>query len=340
MPPVVNSVTPSRGAPSGGTTVTITGTGFSGAAAVRFGSRLAASFTVGSATRITAVTPAGTGTVRVTVTTSEGTSTQNVTFSYVTAAVPVLTGVVPGSGPTSGGTTVTLTGTDLSGVTAVSFGSTPAASFTVGSDTRITAVSPAGSAGAVAVTVTSPGGTSPVSPSAFFFYAAPPTLTGITPVLGPSAGGITVTLTGTNLLNATAVLFGSTPATALTAVSSTQITATAPAGAGTAQVTVVTPGGTSDPVAFTYLAAPTLTSVVPDNGPVFAGTVVTLTGTGFSTATAVQFGTVLVSFTAASDTQIAATAPAGPTGTVPVTITTPGGTSNSFPYTRVGPPGI
>jgi hypothetical protein len=73
-PPTVTNVEPNHGSPSGGTTVTITGTSFTRASAVKFGSTNAATFTVNSATSITAVSPKGKGTVDVTVTTPAGTS--------------------------------------------------------------------------------------------------------------------------------------------------------------------------------------------------------------------------------------------------------------------------
>ncbi|WP_247703153.1 IPT/TIG domain-containing protein, partial [Streptomyces sp. F63] len=152
-PPVLTSVVPQQGARTGGTPVTLTGSGLGGATAVRFGTAPAASFTVVSATRIDAVAPAGNGTVHVTVSTPGGTSTQPVIFTYVTASLPSVTSVVPDRGPAAGGTPVTLTGSGLGGATAVRFGTAPAASFTVVSATRIDAVAPAGSPGPVAVTV-------------------------------------------------------------------------------------------------------------------------------------------------------------------------------------------
>ncbi|WP_199804909.1 IPT/TIG domain-containing protein, partial [Nocardia jinanensis] len=88
---------------AGGTTVVLTGTALAGATAVTFGATPATSFTVDSATQITAVAPAGTGTVQLTVTTAGGVS-NGVGYTYV--AVPALTTVVPNVGPASGGTTV------------------------------------------------------------------------------------------------------------------------------------------------------------------------------------------------------------------------------------------
>ncbi|MCZ0983113.1 PxKF domain-containing protein [Streptomyces diastatochromogenes] len=90
----------------------------------------------------------------------------------VTAPVqtPALTGVSPYSGPETGGTSVTLTGTGFTDATAVHFGSAPASSFTVLSDTQITATAPAGTPGAVDVTVTTPAGTSATGTADRFTY--------------------------------------------------------------------------------------------------------------------------------------------------------------------------
>ncbi|MFE3884825.1 IPT/TIG domain-containing protein, partial [Streptomyces lydicus] len=179
--------------------MTITGTGFTGATAVRFGATPTPSFTVVSDTQITATTPLGTGTVQVTVTTPSGTSNQFVTFSYVATPAPVLSSVVPASGPSSGGTTVTLTGSGFTGASAVRFGGV-SASFVVNSATQITATAPAGS-GTVQVTVVGPGGT---SNGVSFTYTAvsAPVLSSVVPASGPSSGGTTVTLTGSGFTGA------------------------------------------------------------------------------------------------------------------------------------------
>ncbi len=251
--------------------------------------------------------------------------------------MPTLTAIVPNIGSVTGGTTVVLTGTNLTGTTAVSFGGTPATSFTVDSATQITAVAPAGAAGTVQVTVTTPGGT---SNGVAYTYIAVPTLITAVPNVGPVTGGTTVVLTGTNLTGTTAVNFGGTPAASFTVDSATQITAVAPAGtAGTVQITATTAGGTSNGVAFTYVAVPTLAGITPPAGSVTGGTTVVLTGTNLTGATAVSFGgTPATSFTVDSATQITAVAPAGAAGAVQVTVTTPGGTSNGVVYTYVAVP--
>ncbi|WDO07643.1 IPT/TIG domain-containing protein [Streptomyces murinus] len=340
MPSVVNSIAPAQGPVSGGTTVVITGTGLTGATAVRFGSLNAASYSVSSATQITAVTPAGSaGSVPVTVTSPSGTSNATVTFTYTAVVPPVVTGLTPSGGPTSGGTTVTVTGTGLTGATQVRFGSVSASSFSVVSATQITAVSPAGAPGAVPVTVTTPGGTSAAVPASYFFYAAAPVLTAISPSAGPTTGGNTVTLTGQNLQDAGDVRFGALSA-AVDAVSPTQLTVTPPAGSGLVTVTVTTPGGVSNALTYAYVTAPVLNTVSPSVGAAAGSTAVTLTGTGLTTATAVTVDGVPTSFTVLSDTQMAAVIPPGPAGAAAVRVTTAGGTSGAVNFQRIPAPVI
>jgi hypothetical protein len=77
------------------------------------------------------------------------------------------------------------------------------------------------------------------------YVPPPPTVTGVSPAEGPQAGGTSVTVTGTELIGATAVKFGSSDATSFTVNSESSITAVSPAGTGTVDVTVTTPAGTS-----------------------------------------------------------------------------------------------
>ncbi|HWX45481.1 MAG TPA: IPT/TIG domain-containing protein, partial [Solirubrobacteraceae bacterium] len=92
------------------------------------------------------------------------------TVSTSTTPPPTVTGVTPHHGPSAGGTLVRIEGTNLTGATAVDFGLTPATSFRVNSATSITAVSPAGTAGTVDVTVTTSGGTSAITPHDRYRY--------------------------------------------------------------------------------------------------------------------------------------------------------------------------
>jgi hypothetical protein len=338
VPPTVTGISPTSGPTAGVTSVTITGTGFTGATAVKFGTIAATSFTVNSATSITATSPAGSaGTVDITVTTPGGASATSSADKFTYASAPTVTGISPTSGPTAGATSVTITGTGFTGATAVKFGTIAATSFTVNSATSITAISPAGSAGTVDITVTTPGGTSATSSADKFTYAAAPTVTGISPTHGPNGGNTKVTITGTGFTSAATVKFGATAGTSVTFVSSTQITANAPAYSTyvTVDVTVTTVGGTSATSAndqYSYDGdKPTVTSISPTTGPVGGGTSVTIAGTGFTSAATVKFGpNAATSVTYISPTQIIATSPAG-TGTVDITVTNIDGTSNTGP---------
>ena len=341
--PTVNSLKPSNGPAAGGNTIAVVGSNFTGATAVNFGSTPATSFSVVSSGQINAVVPAGSGAVDVTVTTPGGTSptVSGDVYKYV----PSVTSVSPTSGPTTGGTTVTINGTGFTGATGVSFGGT-AATFLVKSSSQISATAPAGAAGTVDITVTTPGGTSATSTNDQYTYVTPPTVTRVSPSSGPAAGGTSVTIAGTNFTGATAVSFGGTAASTYTVTSATSITATSPAGSGAVDVTVTIPGGgtsaTNSSDVFKYV--PSVTSVSPASGPTAGGTSVTINGTGFTGATAVSFGgTAASTFTVNSSSKITATAPAESAGTVDVTVTTPGGTSATSAndqFTYAAPPTV
>jgi hypothetical protein len=88
VPPTITSISPTKGSTAGGTSVTITGTAFTGTTVVNFGTTAATSFTFNSATLITATSPADSaGTVDITVTTAGGTSATSTTdqYTYITA---------------------------------------------------------------------------------------------------------------------------------------------------------------------------------------------------------------------------------------------------------------
>ncbi|GAA1919213.1 hypothetical protein GCM10009716_29990 [Streptomyces sodiiphilus] len=160
----------------------------------------------------------------------------------------------------------------------------------------------------------------------------------ITPNQGSTGGGTPVSITGTNLSNTSAVRFGTRLATDIVNVSPTEVTAVSPAGSGVAPVTVTTPGGTSNPVPFYYVGAPFKQSLSPTTGSTAGGETITLTGTGLSSATNVAFGATNATPTVVSDNQLTVVAPAGTAGSVAITVTTAGGTTNGLSYTYVAAP--
>jgi hypothetical protein len=156
---------------AGGTTVTITGTNFVTGATVLFGTTAASSPTVNSATKITVHAPAhAAGAVDVRVTTPGGTSAPVLADHYRYLGRPTISSVSPKTGPRTGGTTVTITGTNFVIGATVKFGTIAAASVTVNSTTKITAKSPVHAAGAADISVTTPGGTSATSAADKFTF--------------------------------------------------------------------------------------------------------------------------------------------------------------------------
>jgi len=163
----------------------------------------------------------------------------------------------------------------------------------------------------------------------------------ISPNQGSTGGGTTVTITGTNLTGTTAVHFGSKLATGVTNVSPTQVTAVSPSGTGTVGVTVTTAGGTSNPTPFFYVGAPFKSGLSDTSGATAGGNTITISGTGLSTATSVQFGANSAVPTVVSDSQISVVVPAGAAaGPVGVSVTTAGGTNNGLSYTYIDDPTI
>ena len=252
--PVVAGVSPAGGSTVGGSTVKITGTSLAGATVVRFGG-VAGTITADSGTQITVTTPpatgtadmtvttaaitassgrqaagTGAGTVDITVTTRAGTSKITPTDDYTyTAPRPAVSGVSPAGGSTSGGTTVTITGTGLAGATGVRFGAT-AGVIIADSGTQITVTSPPGK-GTVTLTVTTPAGTSPVTTAGRYAYTTRPKLTQSFSFTAPASGtaGGSAALSATGGSPGNPVVFSVDPASGpgVCTVSGTTVTYTA-----------------------------------------------------------------------------------------------------------------
>jgi hypothetical protein len=171
-----------------------------------------------------------------------------------------------------------------------------------------------------------------------------PTATGLDPNQGPTAGNTTVTVTGTGFVEGqTSITIGgiAVPAADVTVTSPTTLTFVTPAHpAGDVTVTVTTPTGTSGPLGFTYLPpapAPTATGLDPNQGPTAGGTVLTVRGSDFVPGqTFVTIGGITVpasDVTVVSPTELTFVTPAHQAANVELTVTTPGGTSDSLIYT-------
>jgi hypothetical protein len=237
QPPGVTSFAPTSG--TAGTSVTVTGSNFTGATTVAFNGT-AATFSVDSASQITATVPAGATSGPISVTTGGGTGPSASSFTVTTVpAAPVVSGFSPTSGPV--GTGVTVTGSGFTGATSVRFNGTVAA-FTAVSASQISATVPAGATSGP-ISVTTPDGTGTSAGSfTVTVVASQPAITSFSPTSGRT--GTSVTITGTGFTGANRVRFGNKNAS-FTVNSPTQITATVPGGAKTGKISVTTPAGTA-----------------------------------------------------------------------------------------------
>ena len=190
--------------------MTISGINFSGAISVTFGGFACGSIVVVSDTTITCVTPAHTsGTVDVIVTTPSGsTRTAGAQDNFIYTGGPTTISLNPATGPASGNTIVTVTGTNFTASgTTVRFDGILAIDTFIDTGTLVV-VAPAHSAGTVDVSVTTPGGTTPNTTADNYTYtgASVPVVSSLSPSSGPV--GTTVTISGSGLTGATLVSFG------------------------------------------------------------------------------------------------------------------------------------
>jgi len=171
--PDVRSVTPDAGPLGGGTPVRITGERFSGASSVSFG-EVPARFSANPDGSLTATAPAHTpGSVCVVVTTPEGASEGAHCPKFTYLPKPRIETITPKEGPTGGTAAIVITGHSFTDTSSVTFGESPALSYTVNSPQQITAVAPAGEEGEVPVTVTTPGGTATGGLAQWYLYQPP-----------------------------------------------------------------------------------------------------------------------------------------------------------------------
>jgi LPXTG-motif cell wall-anchored protein len=217
--------------------------------------------------------------------------------------------LTPDHGPEAGGTSVTITGTDFTEATGVTFDGLAGTSFTVVNDTSITVSSAAHESGPVDVVVLSPAGNS--SPLTFTYDPDAANAISLTPDHGPDTGGTSVTITGSDFTEATGVTFGGLAGSSFTVMNDTTITVVTPPHArGPVDVVVQSPAGDADPLTFTYEGRTRIDTIFPESGPETGGTGVTITGWCFTGADQVMFGSVPAAhFMIVNDTTMTAETP-------------------------------
>jgi len=356
-PPTLSSISPIFGYRNSSVSVTLTGTFLTGGSVNLSGSGVTVSGVSYSAdaTQLTAtfaISSAATlGNQSVTVSTAGGTTGA---AAFTVLGPPTLTSISPNTGARGLAVPVTLTGTNLNGVTSITLTSPTGVTLSnlvVVSGTQVTATFTMANNAPISnrtVRVITAGGSS--NTVNFSVTSVPtPTLSSITPTTGLRGTTVPVTLTGTNLTGATSITVSSAngiTVNSLTVVNDTKITAnfviTGSANLTARNVTVTTGGGTSNSVTFTPVG-PTLTSISPNSGVRGTAVPVTLNGTNLNGATSVAAGngiTVGALTVNSGGTQITTTLTISSGSTIGahnVTVTTPGGTTSAVTFTVQGP---
>jgi len=330
LAPTISSVLPAQGPEAGGISVTITGSGFSGITDVQFNYTSATSFIVVDSNTITAVTPdssGATGLVPISIDTTSNSYSFPNAYTYL---APIISGVAPNQGPVSGGTSVTISGSNFSAITDVQFNYISATSFTIVDSNTITAVTPGTGNTTALVSVSIDTTSNSYNFANQFTYIAAPVISLISPASGDTYGGIPVTITGSNFVIGAAVTINSIPLTGLiiTATSITGITPALPI--GVYNIVVTNPDGQSSTVSngFTVnqAAAPTIGNIVPGVGETSGGLTVSISGSNFVVGTTATInGVALTGLNIVNATTITANTPSLPTGVYDLVVTNPDG---------------
>jgi hypothetical protein len=339
--PTITSVSPLQGALAGGTSITVTGTGFtSSVTSLTIGGTACTSVVRVSATSITALTPAKTaGTYDVVVTNSD-TQTGTLASGFTYTSAPTINGITPGLSPLIG-RSFTIAGDNFTTTVTVAVGGTACTSVNRLSVNIIVCNSPAKAAGTYDVVVTNSDGQTGTLSSALTYQPAP-TITSISPSSGDVAGGTAITVTGTGFTVGTIGLtIANLSCTSVVRVSSTSITAVTPAcSGGTFNVEVTNNDGQNAVLTngYTYTITPspgdpgvTLSLVDPSFGNAAEQTTITITGGNFvSGATVKVGGTSCTNVSVVSGTTITAKVPAKQIGIYDVLVTNPNASSGTL----------
>ncbi|HXC82174.1 MAG TPA: IPT/TIG domain-containing protein [Trebonia sp.] len=339
----VTSVSPATGPAEQTAKVTIDGAGFlpiAGAdrVGVYSGSTLLATLTPSCTTVACTVTlPAeAPGTVDLRVSVEDGAYTSAVAADHYTYApgVPSISSLSPAKGTASGGTKVTIHGSNFVGVKSVTFSGKAGTSLTVTSSSTLTVDTPKGTEGETAkVVVTAAGGT---SSTASYLYVDTPHISSLAPAKGSANGGTKVTIHGSNLVGVKSVTFGGKAGTKIAVTSTTSLTVVVPKGTEGKKVNVVVTaaGGTSNAATYLYADTPHISSLSPAKGTHNGGSKITIRGGNFVGVKSVTFGgKACTKITVTSLSALTVVVPKGTEGTkVKVVITAAGGTSNSVLY--------
>jgi hypothetical protein len=335
--PVISTVTPANAGTAGGIPLVIGGSNFGPSSSVTVGPS-ACPITSLTATQITCTLPTGIG-LNVPVIVSVITLTSN-TFAYNYGS-PSLSGISPTSGDTAGGYVLTLSGSNFgAAVGSVSVAGAPCAPQSgQWGHTQIICVMPAGQGVNQGVTVTAGGQTT----TAVNFNYNAPTLTSLSPLSGPTGGGIPLTLSGTNFgisgnftLGSRLCLYSGSSGS----YSAVKIVCQLPVGSGTNLAATLTVAGQTATASFGFsYSAPQLISISPSSGSTAGGQLITLTGTSFDTSGTVTIGGTVCTSPTWGHSQVVCALPAGQGLNRVVSLTTVSGvtSTNTLTFSYAAP---
>lgn len=341
MMPVITNISPNTGPTTGGYTITLTGAGFGTPPAanvvVIFGGFAIPAEDINhvSDLSIEFICPPGVGPNKTVYILVDGQNSNIVLFSY---GPPTISGISPNHGPTSGGTLVSMTGSNFGppGTGAsVAVGGVSSPMVSVIDHDSLTFLSPPG-AGTNRLVTLSIGG---LTANTTLFNYDPPVLTNLSPLFGPTEGGVLVTLSGLNFGppgSNVQLTFNGNPVIPFTHISHSQISFTCPEGWGVSNpVELTVAGQSSNSLNFAFLP-PTINSALPSTGPEYGGSAITLSGSNFGPPDApvsISVGAVAVSeIISHSHNSLIFTLPPG-TGTQFINVEISPLISNSIPFT-------
>ncbi len=290
-PPAIRIISPIIGRASGGTSVTIEGTGFRTGVTANFGGAACNPVgTIGGAVFTCETTPHAAGITTLTVTNADGLGT-SLANAFTFLAPPLVRLVNPTHGPSDRTTRIEISGDDFQGGAIATVGGFNCGNLTFSSGSLISCDVPSRAPGPVAVVVVNPDFQSSTLVNGFT-YDAPPTVERISPIHGPATGGTRLEITGLGFVAPVTVDVGGTNCGSVAVVSSSTVNCTTTAHSpGLAYVRVVNLDGQSGQLsnAFTFDAPPTFTSISPTFGPVQIPKAVTVAGTHFASGLSARF---------------------------------------------------
>ncbi|AUN98452.1 hypothetical protein C0V70_10115 [Bacteriovorax stolpii] len=329
--PSITSITPTGGILAGGTPVVIKGNNFIPGVAVNLGGATCSVASVNTTTINCTTTSHAAGVVAVNVMNPDG-QFKALNRAYAYRGLPVVVNVLPKIGSLSGGSPITILGSNFTSGASVELDGVACLNVNVQSSTKISCTPAAHSAGAVNVRVTNVDSQTGVLVDGYIYQGAP-TIASVTPNVGALAGGNTITINGANYFPGATVLVGSNACTSIIVLSSTAIQCKVPArAAGTVSILITNIDNQSVSLTngYTYQTSPVIYNVSPSSGFSVGATDITITGNNFLAGATIDMGgSVCGNVTVQNSTTIKCKTSAHAAGTVNVKVTN----SDSQAYT-------